>query len=297
MSFNTSFFGQTEAASALRYGFSGLEPISIKNTVRKLGLKFTTVQWRFEKKLGVEDYVQNYPSYLKSMNELVFAKINLPSDIDASALAEKINECALEEFEKDSELKSALRKVEKEKESTKPFLDFINFMRKRYEEKEPESMRIKTEFFSCSNLPFSFLTDLTMSDQLYGGFLDAMQHKTTLYESVWLHKYANDHTKFREKFEEMKRSLTPLFDAIERASFSRKCLGLLVLGSNVKDVNSLSFDFIDIHKVDIEQFNNLSNEFRASLDHSVSSILSIEPRAFSTAPSSDFREVFATVLL
>lgn len=298
VSIPTSLLGQVDPISALRCGFASLQPISVKKTVQKLGLKITSIHWHFESGERDSDFIGNYPSYMRLLNDFAMQKIKLPSRIDQIVLSDMLTRSAVEHFNKDHELKSILGKVEGEKDSSRPFLELVRVLRKRYEEKRPESMLAKTEMFAHSNLPFSFFTDLVMFSEAFDGFLDAMQRKTGLYEAVWLHKYANNSRLFHLKFEEMKNSLIPLFDAAEHSSFLQRCLSIFVAASNCESVDSLpSLEFIDIKKVDSEQFTGLSNEFRNSLDNYVSTILSIEPTAFSQIPATDMKKVFSQMLV
>jgi hypothetical protein len=298
MSVSASLLGKVDSVSALRCGFASLQPISIKKTVQKFGLKIKTIQWRFESTEGSADLIKGYPKYMKFLNDFVMQKIKLPSRIDPITFSDMLTKKAQEEFEKDHELKSALGKVEGETSSARPFLEFVCFLRKRYEEKREKSVLAKTEMFSHSNLPFSFFTNLVMSSEIYEGFLDAMQRKTTLYETMWLRKYAGNARLFGLKFQEMKDSLVPLFDVMEYDSFLQRCLGTLVIASNCDSVDSFSsLEFIDVKKVDAEQLTQLSDEFRNSLDRCVSFILSMEPSAFSKMPTTDLNNVFSQMLI
>jgi hypothetical protein len=290
--------GAVDSASALRCGFAGLHPISIRNTVRRWGLRLTTIKWHFERRPSHTDLIENYPSYVSFMNDSVMNKINLPSAVDPKALAELLTEKTLEKFDKDHELKSALNKVEKERDSAKPFLEFTRFLRKRFDDKRTEGVQSKAEMFMSSNIPFSFFTNLVMANEIYEGFLDVMERKINLYESVWLHRARNNPVRFAAKFQEMKNSLNPLFDVMERTSFIQKCLGVLILASNCDDIASFfSVEFVDLKKIDSKQFEPLSIEFDNSLESCVSVIIGMEPNSFSKLPTTELNEVFSQVLL
>jgi len=298
MSAPAGLLGTIDSVSVLRSGFAGLHPISIRKTVRKWGLKLTTINWEFERRPSRTDLIETYPSYVAFMNDSVMKKVKLPSTIDSEALAEMITKKTLETFDKDHELKSALRQVEKERDSARPFLEFTRFLRKRFDEKRAEAVQSKAEMFTSSNLPFSFFTNLVMANEIYEGFLDVMERKINLYESVWLYKARDNPVRFHAKFQEMKNSLSPLFDVMERSSFSQKCLSILILASNCDDVASFfSVDFVDLKKVDCEQFKRLSTEFDNSLESCVSTIIRMEPNSFSKLPTSELNEVFSQALL
>jgi len=298
MDISTGLLGQVNPISALRCGFSSLEPISIKKTRKKLGLKFKTVEWKFIRKNERNDLIDRYPSYIQFQNELVLEKIKLPPDFDAGSFSKMLTKNALERFKKDRELQSELSKLRKKKETAKPLCDFIVFMLKRHEKSKPENLLIMTELFAQSNLPFSFFADSVMLNEIFGGFMEAIQRKVNLYESVWLRRYADNRVLFHKKFQEMKRSLIPLFDVIEQSSFLQKCLNILVMAPNCSKTNSsFSIDFLDFKKVDFKQFSPLSNEFRVSLDNCVSTILTYEPNAFSSIPETDMNKIFAQILV
>ena len=296
MSISIGLLGQSDSSSAFRCGFSGLEPISIKKTVKRFGLRLTSISWKFENRDN--DFIKGYPDYVQFLNNSVMQKIQIPSRLDPTVFSRMFTKMSIEAFEKDTELKSALEKAEGETRISKSLLDFIAFLRKRYENERYTSIANKTKMFESSNLPFSFFTDLVMFNETYAGFLDAVHRKTSLYQNVWLHKYVDDGRRFKTKFEEMKSSLQPLFDAAEQSSFLQKCLSTLILVSNCDDVDSFnSLKFVDAKKVDSKQFNQLLNEFKASLDHYASTILSIEPNTFSKMPKTDLNRIFAQILV
>lgn len=298
MSAPASLLGTVDSASTLRCGFAGLHPISIKNTVRRWGLKLTTITWQFEKRPNHIDLIENYPSYVAFMNDSVMRKIKLPSAIDPKALEELITKKTLEKFDKDHELKSALSKVEKERDSARPFLEFTRFLRKRFDNERTKDIQSKAGMFMSSNLPFSFFTNLVMANETYEGFLDAMERKVSLYESLWLRRACDNPRLFVAKFQEMKNSLNPLFDVMELTSFIQKCLGVLILASNCDDVASFfSVDFVDLKKIDPEQFESLSIEFDKSLESCVSTIIRMEPNSFSKLPTTELKEVFSQTLI
>jgi hypothetical protein len=290
--------GAVDSASALRCGFASLHPISVKKTIQKFGLRITTVEWRFKSAQGEHDFIKTYPSYIALLNDSVMRKIKLPPRIDPNAIANVLTQKTLEEFNKDKELKSALSKVEKERNSARPFLEFMRFLRKRFEETRAESIQSKAMMFMNSNLSFSFFTDLVMANEIYEGFLDAMERKINLYESVWLQKFAHDPVRFQRKFQEMKESLEPLFDVMEISSFTQRCLNVLILASNCVDVSSIfKLEFIDFKKIDCEQFMQLSNEFKTSLERCTSTIISMEPNSFPKLPRTELNKVFSPALL
>jgi hypothetical protein len=298
MSVSASSLGQVDSASALRCGFASLQPISIEKTVKKFGLKFRTVEWRFENKEEQTGFIKRYPTYMRFLNDSVMQKIRLPSRINPATFSAKLAEESVKEFNRDNELKSALGKVEGETNSARPFLEFVTFLRKRYNEKRERLIQTQTEMFMHSNLPFPFFTNLVMAGEIHEGFLDAVQRKTSLYENIWLRKYASNARLFGMKFQEMKDSLIPLFDVTEQNSFLQRCLAILVVASNCDSVDSLSsLEFTDIKKVDFEQFTQLSDEFRSSLDRCVSTILSMEPNAFSKIPTTDLNKAFSQMLI
>jgi cell fate (sporulation/competence/biofilm development) regulator YlbF (YheA/YmcA/DUF963 family) len=297
MSASAALFGPVDSASALRCGFASLKPISIKETVKKWGLRVTSVRWRFEG-ASDNDWVKNYPSYITLLNNSVLEKIKLPEAVDSRMLADMITKAAIERFEKDHELKSALGKVEAEKESAKPFVEFTQFLRKRFEENRLKTANAKAEAFMHSNLPFSYFSNLVMSNEIYEGFLDALQRKLTLYESVWFKRAFNNPEQFKRKFREMQASLSPLFDAIERIVFTERCLNVLVVGSNCKDAASLfSVDFLDVKKIDYQQFEPFLVEFDSNLNSCVSLIVSMEPNSFAHLPNTDLNKVFSELLV
>jgi hypothetical protein len=290
--------GTVDSASALRCGFASLHPISVKKTIQRWGLKITTIKWRFESDQGKNDFIQTYPSYVTLLNNSVVSKIKLPSRIDPNAIADILTQKTLEEFNKDKELKSAINKVGKERDSARPFLEFTRFLRKRFEERKAEAIQSKAGMFMSSNLPFSFFTDLVMANEIYEGFLDAMERKINLYESVWLHKFAHDPVRFPKKFQEMKDSLAPLFDVMEISSFTQRCLNVLILASNCDDVSSIfELEFVDFKKIDYEQFVQLSSEFENSLEHCTSTIINMKPDSFSKLPRTELNKVFSQALL
>ena len=290
--------GAVDPVSAVRCGFAGLHPISIRKTIQRWGLRITTIRWQFESGQGENDFIQNYPSYVKLLNNSVMSKIKLPSRIEPNALADMLTQKTLEDFNKDKDLKSAIAKVEKERDSARPFLEFTRFLRKRYEERRVELVQSNAANFTCSNLPFSFFTNVVMVNEIYEGFLDVMERKMNLYESVWLQKFAYDQVRFQRKFQEMKDSLAPLFNVMEVTSFNKRCLDILILGSNCDDIASMfEPEFVDFRKVDCEQFGQLSNEFESSLRESTSTIISMDPNSFSKLPETELNKVFSQALL
>jgi hypothetical protein len=298
MSASTAFLGPVDSVSALRCGFASLKPISVRETIRKWGLKLTTVRWQFEGSASNNDWVKSYPSYVKLLNSAVLERVKLPETVDSQMLADMLTKTSIEQFEKDHELKSALAKVESEKESAGPFMTFTRFLRKRFEEKRAGTVQAKAEMFMHSNLPFSYFSDLVMSNEIYEGFLDALQRKLGLYESVWFKRAYNNPEQFKRKFREMQASLSPLFDVMERTLFSEKCLNVLVFGSNCKGASSLfSIDFLDIEKIDYAQFERLTHEFDSNLNSCVSLIVSMEPNSFSRLPNTDLNKVFSELLV
>jgi hypothetical protein len=292
-----SLFGTSNSISVLRCGFASLKPISVKETMRKWGLKLTTTTWHFEhNEIGL---IKNYPSYISVLNEAVMERVKLPPEIDPDLFAETMTRRSVENFEKDTELKSALSKVSSaQKESARPFLEFTRFMRKRYDEKRTLIVQARAGLFQNSNLPFSLCTQFVMSNEIYEGFLDAMQHKINLYESLWLHKTAGNPREFQSKFQEMKESLNPLFDVMERNLFTERCLNILLLASNCKNAVSLdSVEYYDIKKVDNKQFSQLTAEYEDNLNRCVSTIVQMEPSAFSKSPETDLTKVFSQILI
>lgn len=294
----TNFLGQVDPINALRCGFASLKPISITKTVRLFGLRMKTIEWRFQREEGNADLIKSYPTYVKFLNDSVMQKVTLPQRINPIALSDLLTKESQEAFDKDLALKSTLREAEAETTSARPFLKVIKFLRKRYDDQKAESISGKTGLFAHSNLPFSFFTDLVMAEEIYGGFLDTMQRKTGLYETVWLRKYADNSRLFGMKFQEMKDSLAPLFDVAQQSSFLQKCLTVLVVASNCDSVESLSsLEFVDVDRVDSEQFKQLSSELRSTLDRCASTVLSMEPNAFSQTPSTDLNRAFSEMLV
>lgn len=297
MTASTAFFGPVDSISALRCGFASLKPISVKETIRRWGLKLTTIRWQFEGSVNNDDWVKNYPSYVRLLNNAVFERVKLPETVDSQKLEDMLTKTSIERFEKDHELKSALSKVESEKENAGPFVTFTRFLRKRLEEKRSEAVQGKADLFMHSNLPFSYFSNLVMSSEVYEGFLDALLRKLSLYESVWFKRAYNNPEQFKRKFQEMQTSLSPLFDVMERTVFAEKCLSVLVLGSNCKESSLFSVDFLDVKKIDYGQFEQLSHAFDSTLNSCVSLIVSMEPNAFSRLPNTDLNRVFSELLI
>jgi hypothetical protein len=297
MSAPSTLLGRVDCSSVLRFGFANLQPISIKKTVQKWGLKLTTISWQLRSERRT-DFIESYPTYVAFLNDSVMKKVKLPENIESHALAQAMTKRTIEQFEKDKELKSVLVKVEKEKDSAKPFLEFVRFLRKRFDEERAKTVQAKAEMFTSSNLPFSLFTNLVMSNEIFEGFLDVMHKKINLYESVWLYKFRNDPVRFKKKFQEMKDSLAPLFDVMELSSFSQKCLSTLIFAYNCANVESLSStDFIDIKRIDYQQFEQLSAEFSSSLELCTSTILRMEPNSFSKLPRTELGKVFSQALV
>ncbi len=298
MSASTAFLGQIDSVSALRCGFASLEPISVKETVRKWGVKVTTVKWRFEAGKGDNDWVKSYPSYVKLLNDSVVQRVKLPETVDSQMFADMLTQTSIEQFEKDHELKSALARVESEKENASPFVAFTRFLRKRFEEERAESVQAIAEMFIHSNLSFSLFSNLVMSNEIHEGFLDALQRKLNLYESVWFKRASNNPEQFKRKFREMQSKFEPPVRRNGTDIFSQKCLNVLILGSNIKDASSLSsIDFLDVKKIDLHSSNRLSHEFDSNLNNCVSLIVSMQPESFSRLPNTDLNKVFSELLV
>lgn len=297
MSVSVPLLAQVDCTSALRFGFANLQPISIKKTIQKWGLRLTTVSWQLKSE-GRADFIENYPSYITFLNDSVMKKLKLPRNIDPFMLAQAITRRTIQQFDKDKDLKSALAKVENEKDSARPLQEFVKFLRKRFDEERAEDVQAKAEMFTSSNLPFSFFTNMVMANEVFEGFIDVMQKKINLYESVWLYKYKNDPGRFRRKFQEMKESLAPLFDVMEFCSFNQRCLKTLVLAYNCDNVESLfSIEFVDIKRIDYQQFEKLSAELSSSLESCTSVILRMEPDSFSKLPTTELSKVFSQALV
>lgn len=298
MSASAVFFGPGDSASALRCGFANLKPISVKETVQRWGLKLTSIKWRFESAVDRSDWVKSYPSYVGLLNNSVFERIKLPDRVDSQKLAEIITKRAIEQFQKDDELQSALAKVECTKDDAGSFAEFTRFLRKRFEDHRAETVQLRAEAFMHSNLPFSYFSNLVMSNEIYEGFLDAFHRKLSLYESVWFRRSLNNPEQFKRKFRQMVLSLNPLFDAMEQTMFTERCLSILILGSNCTDASSLfETDFLDLRRIDYTQFEQFSQAFENSLNNCVSLIVSMEPTAFSKLPNTDLKKVFSELLV
>lgn len=298
MSASTGFLGPVDAVSALRYGFSSLKPISVRETIRRWGLKLTTVKWQFEGNVSNNDYIRSYPSYTRLLNDAAVERVKLPETVDSKMLAEMLTKNSIVQFEKDHELKSAMAKLESVKDNAGPFVAFTRFLRKRFEAERAGVLQAKADMFMHSNLSFSYFSNLVMSIEVYEGFLDALRRKLGLYELVWFRRAVNNPEQFKRKFREMQTSLSPLFDVMERTFFSERCLNVLILGSNCTEASSLfSIDFLDIKKIDYAQLEQISHEFENNLNNCVSLIVSMEPNSFSRLPTTDLDKVFSELLV
>lgn len=295
---NTSFgvLGTANLGSALRCGLAQLKPIYTREIIRKFGIKFKTLKWSFA---AGNESIDSFSSYVELLNHAVVGKVDFPSNLDPSDVAAFVTSKTLEVFKKDTELRTALKDLKsKDKGSDRPFGDFTRLLMRRYQERKEYNVRTKALMFMKSNLPFSFFTDLVMLEEILEGFLKGMERKIDLYESVWLRKTYGNPRRFKEKFEEMKASLEPLFEAMEVTLFNQRCLNTLVLASNAEKVE-LMFDteFIDFKKVDYEQFSSLSKEFEDNLNRSISVIVKIEPKAFPESRRTGLNKVFAQTLV
>jgi len=248
------------SGSALRFGLIHIRPIQVVETVKKSGIKFQRTSRRFESIKSPKSYEE----LVNLQNETIFSTIQVPDWFDVNKLVDVFSQDNISRYEQDEELKEMVENVKNTERKGRPLLNFIQFMRKRFETRKDHYVEIEANRFLRSNFPLSFYTKFVVYDKTYYSLLKVLEDIVRLYE--FQASSARSFIMYEKKINELKRKISPILDNLDQCVFSCSCLKRFTMVWNSREyIEVTNPEFLDVEKVDKMEFQRLSGIFNSKI--------------------------------
>lgn len=246
--------------SALRYGLIDIRPIEIVETIKKFGLKFKRTIRTFESIKPPESYAD----LVTFQNETIFGTIEMPKWFDADKLVKTFSQCSIDSYENDIEFKKMAENVKKAERKGRPLLLFVQFAKNRLESSRDCYLEAEAERFLESNFPLSFFNKLVVFDNTYYDFVKILEERVRIGE--FYASCARNLDMYKKKFAQMRRTISPIIDQMDKCYFSYDRLKKYVLVWNAKDYKEvLNPKFLDFKNLDFSEFEKHYNDYNMML--------------------------------
>jgi hypothetical protein len=251
-----------DTTSALRFGLTGLKPIRVSEVIKRFGIKYKVTSISF----APNQNITSFEDYTKLSYQTIFNNILIPEYFDAQKLINFYSKMTIENFNKDKEFKEQMEKVKNSKSEIGPFIDFIKYVKERYQKDIHKMYEINVINFYASDMPFSIFNDFSRTDHIYANFINLLHHTLNSYNKKFLLRAKHDNKIFYKLFEEMKGELDTTFDLIEKMIFYEKCLQRMIIIWNANNYEELkNIEKVYYDRLPKEEFNTLYISFKNNI--------------------------------
>lgn len=257
--------------SILRVGLTGLKPIKVSEIIKRYGIKFRSVYTKYE----LDAEITSIEDYTNIRYSQIFSNIKIPEHFEIEKLTEYYSNRTIKAYNEDKEYKEKVEEVKKSRGSLGPFLDFIKYMKSRYQDDINKLYEVNAKNFYASDLPFSLYNDFSRTDHMYASFLNLLHHTLNYYDRRIISVAKGNQLKFNKTFGEMKNELDVVFDLIDDMIFKEKCLQRLIVIWNVDNYDNLKkIKRIYYKNIPDDEFNRLYYDLKKSIRTTRINILS-----------------------
>ena len=260
------------SGSALRYGLVDIKPIKVVENIKRLGLKFRRVTRTFESLQPSKSYAD----LVTFENEKIFGTVEIPKWFEAEKLVKTLSQYSIQNYEKDTELKDAVKNIRESERKGRPLVSFAQFMKNRFESKRDYYVEVEAERFLNSNFPLSFYNKLVVFDNTYYAFLKILEDTVRLYE--FRASVSRSFDLYKKRFNEIKRRIIPALDQMDSCWFSYDRLKKYLLIWNSKDYEEIfNPKFLDMKNVSSPEFGEICKDYDRKLIETRQFLLGYSP--------------------
>ncbi|MCW4050494.1 MAG: hypothetical protein NWE89_12250 [Candidatus Bathyarchaeota archaeon] len=253
MSFGAVVGGKgTDSTSALRIGLTGLKPIRVSEIIKQYGVKFKSVYTTYE----LDTEITSFEDFTSLRYNQIFSNIKIPDYFDRQKLAEYYTSRAIENYNEDKEYKKRIEEVKRTRGNLSPFIDFVKYVKIRYQEDINQLYIVNAQNFYSSDLPLSVYNDFSRTSHLNSSFFNLLHHTLIYYDRRIISSARGNQIKFNKIFQTMKGELDLIFDLVDDMIFKEKCLQRLIIIWNAEDYVQLDeIKKIYFSKIRKDEFN------------------------------------------
>jgi hypothetical protein len=220
----------------------------------------------------VPDKVRTIDDYVGLMTANALSHISVPERFDKDKLAEVLVNKHKQRICSDKELVDALKKLEtRSKRSTSlvdGLYDYVTFLCEHDKKhRERDSLINASMFLASDGISFTLFADIALSDNTVGAYLSALHLAIGRTKKMMnLPRARNEFRISDRRFQDLKRRLAPLIDAVDIAMFREYCLKLYLLLVNAATYEeALSPKTLTINNANPDEVRRLQLELQADL--------------------------------
>ena len=253
-----------------------LEPVEVRETVRKWGLPMKVIKRELRPTENVKDF-------LTFQFRAIMERIVLPERFDRETLSYAISERMWSYIQSDPDLKAVVRKIEEEKRS-RDAIDALTRLFELLDERCKPEKFIKADAvaFLRSDLDLTFFAENARFYKVYKAYLKASS-MVVRRRAPWLRtsRVRSVFGLFKKRFDQLKLELSKLIDHFEQTLFSYMALRLYIATCNASSYDEiLDPGFISMKSLDPSEYSRLFRDFTMNLRESTSYFMSLCPEVF-----------------
>lgn len=238
-----------DASSILRFGLTGLKPIKISEIVNLGGIKFRRIYRRF----SPSETVKSFDEYANLTYASIFNSIKIPDKFDVDKLTKYYADKSITAFKSNKDYQEQLEKLKHTRGTIGPFIDFIKYIKMRYQNNIYDMYITNANNFYASDLPFSVFNDLSREDHLYATYINLLHHTLNNYQRQFSMRARHDERVFTRLFNQMKKELNDIISYFDDVTHYSTCLRRLMIIWNAENYEHLD----DVKKI---TYSNIPEE-------------------------------------
>jgi len=261
-----------QPSSALRYGLLSVKPIPFEELVKIKGIKYKRTGIRYEPQQ--QSQFEKFEDFVSFRYEQVMSRMPIPEGFSREQILTHFIAEAIKRAKEDKEF---MERIEKKEGS---LLDFVSFIKERYDKHVSEYFQSEAYRFLNSNLPLSFFTQTSMYINTYQKYLALVQRIVRRYEILsGLPGVRNRLKKAENELGIMKKELSPLIDKMDLCSSGSLSLKLYVLIWSAEKIEEIdSPKLLNVNKLDQTYFQEYCLTYNAEIKNMRKMLFNVSKR-------------------
>jgi hypothetical protein len=259
-------------SSALRYGLLDIKPIPYEEVRKIKGRKFKVSGIRYEH----EKQFSNIDEFITFRYNQIFERMPIPDKYSKEEVLNHFLKEAINYTKKDKELTEEFDKKEKS------LLQFVAFIKKRYQEKINDIYETEASRFLKSNLPLTFFSETSMFANTYLKYLTLVEKIVRRHELLpRLPSVRRNIEKTEQHINTMKKELSPIIDKMDTLTIEILALKSYIMIWSAQDYNEIDEPaFIDKEKLDKTYFTEYEMVYSKELKETRKMLFAISKKYY-----------------
>ena len=261
-------------SSALRYGLLKVKPIPFEESVKIKGIRYKKSGIRFEqeqgyKKSGIrfeqeqekKSEFDKFEDFVNYRYENIFQKMPIPERFSKEKLLEHFIIQSISNAKKDKEFVQHIENKEKS------LLDYVSFIKERFDSRMESYYQADASLFINSNLPLSFFTKSSLFINTYNRYLTLVKRVVRRFEIRSNLPGVRNHMRTTEQeLKFMQKELSPLIDKMDLCTAEYTSLNLYIILWSANTLEEIDHPrFVDYKRLDQTYLQEFSMTYDSEL--------------------------------